>query len=382
MGNPITDTMFGLRDFGRRLLARPDALMLELGAGGELLVSQMRAALAMLLPLLPLINVIGGGKLRESMIGLLGAVFAIVMSQVWLALARQRGRYRWLPWLTTTYDVSTTTLVLALLAWESPVIGLNSMVVWVFYLIAICMTALRNDGRLTLYTGALAMLQYALLSACIFALVDSPDQLASIDYGTATPGNQVQRLVLIAIVTVIAATIVYRMQKLVDMSGTDGLTGLPNRTWLAHRFPTMLEVARGQGCSLSLCLIDLDYFKRINDEVGHLAGDRALRHVVDVLNEQLGEKECLARLGGEEFALLLDQPIGRAWERLESMRRSVAARAFVPEHGADPMRLTFSAGIAAWPHDGQDLSALLRRADARLRQAKREGRNRVMARDA
>ena len=74
MGNPITDTMFGLRDFGRRLLARPDALMLELGAGGELLVSQMRAALAMLLPLLPLINVIGGGKLRESMIGLLGAV--------------------------------------------------------------------------------------------------------------------------------------------------------------------------------------------------------------------------------------------------------------------------------------------------------------------
>ena len=381
MGNPITDTMFGLRDFGRRLLARPDALMLELGAGGELLVSQMRAALAMLLPLLPLINVIGGGKLRESMIGLLGAVFAIVMSQVWLALARQRGRYRWLPWLTTTYDVSTTTLVLALLAWESPVIGLNSMVVWVFYLIAISMTALRNDGRLTLYTGALAMLQYALLSACIFALVDSPDQLASIDYGTATPGNQVQRLVLIAIVTVIAATIVYRMQKLVDMSGTDGLTGLPNRTWLAHRFPTMLEVARGQGCSLSLCLIDLDYFKRINDELGHLAGDRALRHVVETLDQQMEDGDWLARLGGEEFALLLPLPVGRAWERLEAMRRTVASQPFVPEHGADPMRLTFSAGIASWPQDGADLSQLLRRADVRLRQAKLDGRNRVLARD-
>ena len=381
MGNPITDTMFGLRDFGRRLLARPDALMLELGAGGELLVSQMRAALAMLLPLLPLINVIGGGKLRESMIGLLGAVFAIVMSQVWLALARQRGRYRWLPWLTTTYDVSTTTLVLALLAWESPVIGLNSMVVWVFYLIAICMTALRNDGRLTLYTGALAMLQYALLSACIFALVDSPDQLASIDYGTATPGNQVQRLVLIAIVTVIAATIVYRMQKLVDMSGTDGLTGLPNRTWLAHRLPTMLEVARGQGCSLSLCLIDLDYFKRINDELGHLAGDRALRHVVETLDQQMEDGDWLARLGGEEFALLLPLPVGRAWERLEAMRRTVASQPFVPEHGADPMRLTFSAGIACWPQDGADLSQLLRKADLRLRHAKLEGRNRVLARD-
>ena len=272
-------------------------------------------------------------------------------------------------------------LVLALLAWESPVIGLNSMVVWVFYLVAICMTALRNDGRLTLYTGALAMLQYALLSACIFALVDSPDQLASIDYGTATPGNQVQRLVLIAIVTVIAATIVYRMQKLVDMSGTDGLTGLPNRTWLAHRFPTMLEVARGQGCSLSLCLIDLDYFKRINDELGHLAGDRALRHVVETLDQQMEDGDWLARLGGEEFALLLPLPVGRAWERLEAMRRTVASQPFVPEHGADPMRLTFSAGIACWPQDGADLSQLLRKADLRLRHAKLEGRNRVLARD-
>jgi len=381
MGANITDATSGLRNFLRRLLARPDALMLELGAGGELLVSQMRAVLSMLLLLLPLINVLGGGKLEESMIGLLGAVFAIVMSQVWLALARQRGRYRWLPWVTATYDVTSTTLVLALLAWSSPVIGLNSMVVWAFYLVGICMTALRNDGRLTLYTGMLAVLQYGLLSACIFALVDSPDQLASIDYGTATPGNQVQRLVLMAMVTGIAATIVYRMQRLVDMSGTDGLTGLPNRTWLVHHFPTMLDATRGQGGSLSVCLIDLDYFKRINDEVGHLAGDRALRHVVDALNQKMEDGDWLARLGGEEFALLLPLPIGRAWERLETMRRAVASQPFSPEHGAEPMRLTFSAGIASWPQDGADLSQLLRRADLRLRHAKQEGRNRVLARD-
>lgn len=378
----LTDAISGLRDFWRRLLTRPDALMLELGAGGELLVSQIRAALSMMVLLLPLVNVLDGGKLRESMIGLFGAVFAIVMSLVWLALARQRGRYHWLPWATATYDVTTTTLVLALLSWSSPVIGLNSMIAWAFYLIAICMTALRNDGRLTLYTGVLAMVEYALLSVCIFALVDSPDQLASIDYGTASPGNQVQRLVLMAMVTAIATTIVYRMQRLVDMSGTDGLTGLPNRTWLVHRFPTMLDATRCQGGSLSVCLIDLDYFKRINDELGHLAGDRALRHVVDVLRLQMEDGDWLARLGGEEFALLLPLPIGRAWERLEMMRRTLASQPFVPEHGADPMRLTFSAGIASWPQDGADLSQLLRRADTRLRHAKLEGRNRVLARDA
>ena len=377
----MLDLPSGLHDVRQRLLVRPDALMLELGSGGELLVAQVRAWMSLAMLSMPLANVLTGGKLSETMIGLFGVVVAIVLSQAWLALARQRGRYRWLPWATSTYDVTLTTLVLALLAADSPATGLNSMVVWAFYLISIAMTAMRNDGRLTLYTGLLALLQYGVLALAVYA-ASTQDQRVSVDYGTVTVANQVQRLVLLALMTVLTATVVYRMQRLVDMSGTDGLTGLPNRTWLVHRFPSMLDATRLRGTSLSVCLIDLDYFKRINDEVGHLAGDRALRHVVDVLNEQLGEKECLARLGGEEFALLLDQPIGRAWERLESMRRSVAARAFVPEHGADPMRLTFSAGIAAWPHDGQDLSALLRRADARLRQAKREGRNRVMARDA
>lgn len=370
-----------LRDFWRRLLVRPDALMLELGAGGELLVARLRAVLSVLLLLLPLINVLGGGKHSESLVGLFGVVLAIVMSQVWLALARQQGRYRWLPWATAAYDVSLTTLVLAMLALDSPATGLNSMVAWAFYLIAISMTALRNDGRLTLFTGALAIVQYGLLSVCVFALVDTPDQLASIDYGTASMSNQVQRVVLLAIMTAITATVVYRMQRLVDMSGTDGLTGLPNRTWLIHRFPALLDEARRSGGSLSLCLIDLDYFKRINDEVGHLAGDRALRHVVDVLGQDMEDADWLARLGGEEFALLLPLPLGRAWERLEIMRRAVAAQPFAPDSGMDPMRLTFSAGIAAWPQDGSDLSSLLRRADVRLRKAKLEGRNRALARD-
>lgn len=355
--------------------------MLELGAGGELIVARIRALLSMLILLLPLANLLIGGKFSESMIGLVGAVLAIVVSQVWLAMARYQGRYRWLPYATATYDVTLTTLVLIALTVDSPATGLNSMVVWAFYLMAIAMTAVRNDGRLALYTGGLAALQYALLTVVTFKLVTSPDQLASIEYGTATMSTQVQRLVLIGLMTAISTTIVYRMQRLVEMSGTDGLTGLPNRTWLMHRFPSVMDAARESGSSLSVCLIDLDYFRRINDELGHLAGDRALRHVVAVLQQQLEEKDWLTRLGGEEFALLLPMPLGRAWERLESMRRTVASQPFQPESGAELMRLTFSAGIAVWPDDGADLSALLRRADIRLRQAKQEGRNRVLARD-
>ncbi|MEO6155329.1 MAG: GGDEF domain-containing protein, partial [Thermomonas sp.] len=276
----------GLRDFRQRLLTRPDALMLELGAGGELIIARIRAVLSMLLLLLPLVNLLSGGKYSETMIGLGGAVLAIVMSQIWLSLARQRGRFLWLPFATATYDVSLTTLVLVALAFDSPATSLNSMVVWAFYLISIAMTALRNDGRLTLYAGVLALSQYALLVLLVVQLVHNPDHLASIEYGTVTMSNQVQRLILIALMTVLTTTIVYRMQRLVDMSGTDGLTGLPNRTWLLHRFPSLLDAARASGGSLSVCLIDLDYFKRINDSLGHLAGDRALRHVVDVLQQQ------------------------------------------------------------------------------------------------
>ncbi len=356
--------------------------MLELGSGGELIVARIRAVLSMFLLLLPLVNLLAGGKYTESMIGLVGAVVAIVMSQIWLVLARQKGHFHWLPYATATYDVTLTSLVLIALAIDLPAAGLNSMVVWAFYLMSIAMTALRNDGRLTLYAGGLALSQYSLVVWLVFNLVENPDQLASIQYGTVDLAVQIQRMVLIALMTALTTTIVLRMQRLVDMSGTDGLTGLPNRTWLVHRFPSMLDAVRVSGGSVSVCLIDLDYFKRINDGLGHLAGDRALRHVVEVLQQQQEEGDCLTRLGGEEFALLLPMPLGRAWERLESMRRTVASQPFQPESGADLMRLTFSAGIAVWPQDGTDLSALLRRADIRLRQAKQEGRNRVLARDS
>ena len=372
-----------LREFWQQLRAPPDALMLELGAGGELLVAKLRAALSLALLLLPLVNIVTGEYMpTEGIAGMFGVILAVAASQVLLLLARQQRRFRWLPWVTTSYDVSLTTFVLALLAPSSLAASLNSMVVWAFYLVAVCMTALRNDGRLTLYTGALAMLQYAALAAAVFALAQTPEQLASADYGTARVSNVLQRVLLIAIVTAITAAVVYRMQRLVELSGTDGLTGLPNRTLLVHHFPALLDGAREQGGSLALGLINLDFFRRINDEAGHATGDRALRHAAGVLREGLEPGDLLVRLGGEEFVLLMPLPAGRAWERLEALRRDLATRPFVADADADadPLRITFSAGLASCPQDGADLSQLMRRADLRLSQAKLEGRNRVVAR--
>ncbi|MFD0725262.1 GGDEF domain-containing protein [Lysobacter brunescens] len=372
------------RDLVRTLLARPDEVMLDLGAGGELLVARIRAllsALSLLLAPVALIGNQGAGKLTELMIGLGATVFINICAQIWLALARNRRRHSWLPYATTTYDVTTTTLVLALLHLSDPVAPFNSIIVWVFYLISISMTALRNDGRLTLYAGGMAMLQYSLLVGMLLAMAESPEQLVSVDYGTVSVGAQIERVVLMLLMTVLTATVVYRMQRLIESSGSDGLTGLPNRSWLVQRMPRILEAAREDNQSLTVALLDLDRFKRINDQYGHLTGDRAIRHIVGSMREILRERERLVRIGGQEFVLVMYCPIGNAWERLDRLRQLMAERPFVPERGGDPLHITFSGGLSAYPSDGNNVSSLLRTADRRLQVAKHEGSNRVVARD-
>jgi diguanylate cyclase (GGDEF)-like protein len=364
-----------VREIARLLLTQPDEIMLEVGSGGELLVAQLRAVIALLLLLLPLINHMTGGTVTETMIGLGGAIFVNAFAQIWLALARRRRKHRWLPFASAAFDVTAATLVLVVLAMNHLPSGLNSMVVWCGYLLAIVLTALRSDGRVTLFAGALALVEYGLLIAMVFAMASSPEELISQDYGSVTLSAQLQRLVLIVIVTIITAIVTYRMQRVVEMSG------LPNRIWLAHRIPRLMDAAQRDGGSLSLALIDLDNFKRVNDEAGHRAGDRAIRHVVATLRDAVEPGESLVRIGGQEFVLVMRKPIGTAWERVEAIRRRLLDHPFEPERGGEAIRLSLSAGLATYPQEGVDLSRLLRRADQRLQQAKREGRNRAVARD-
>jgi two-component system cell cycle response regulator len=368
-----------LHDLQRALREPPDEVMLEIGAGGEILLARLRLVVACFLLLLPLVNHLGGGPLYETLVALSGIGLVLVLSQVWLGLARRRRRYRWLPFVSAAFDVSLVTMVLWLLALDDPAAGLNSMIAWSCYPIAIVATVLRNDTRVTLLAGALAVVQFVALSA---VFVFGADVMPSSPvYGTVEPGTQVQRALLLVAFTTVAGVIVFRMQKLVAMSGTDGLTGLPNRTYLRHRVPALLEDARNEGSTLCLALLDLDHFKRVNEELGHLAGDQALRHAVAALRLQLTREEPMMRVGGEEFVIVLRQPLGAAWERLDMLRRRLQATPFFHEEGAVPRTLTVSAGLASCPQDALDVSGLLRAADSRLRAAKLAGRNRVVARD-
>lgn len=367
-------------DLRLALHERPDELMLEVGTGGEVLLARLRLLVSAMLLLLPVINHLSGGNARETLIGLSGVGLVLLLSQVWLSLAQRRQRYRWLPFLSAAFDVSLVSFVLLLLALNSPAAGLNSVVVWCCYPLAILATALRNDARVTLLAGLLAGAQYAAIIAFFMLAADAP--LMSLDYGSVSLSTQLQRMMLLAASTLITTVIVFRMHRLVQLSGTDGLTGLPNRSYLIHRVPRILADARADGETLCLALIDLDHFKRINEELGHQAGDAALRHTVKSLRWELGRDEPMMRVGGEEFVILLPLPLGAAWERVDALRRRLETRPFLPDDESEPRQLTLSAGLACCPQDALDVSGLMRSADLRLRTAKRTGRNRVVARDS
>lgn len=369
-----------LHDVARSLSQRPDEIMLDVGAGGERVIAGLRIVLVLILMLLPVANYLGDGSLEESLAGFFGASIALAFSLVWLWMAGQRRRFQWLPFLTGAVDISLVTLVLFLLMRIDVAAALNSQVVFACYLLAIMITAMKNDGRATLLIGSLAMLQYAGMALLVFT-THAPEQLVSPEYGIVSTGTQVQRLIIIGITTVLTLVVVFRIQRLVELSGTDGLTGLPNRSHLKLRVPELIENARRDGMTLTMGLVDLDRFKRINEDHGHRTGDRALRHVTDVLRRTLDQHSVIIRIGGEEFMVLMPMPMGPAWEHMEHLRMAVEERPFVPEPGLPPETLTISAGLAAFPHDAADVSNLMKRADERLHRAKADGRNRVVARD-
>jgi two-component system, cell cycle response regulator len=372
----IKDSMM---EVARALKHPPDEMMLEIGAGGELLVAQIRVVCALLLLLLPIVNYFLTGFNYETMAGIVGACSALLFSSLWLQLTKTSPRRPWLPFISSALDMTMVSLVLLMLAMSHPSAGLNSVVVWCCYPLAILATALRNDVRVTLFAGVLAMLQFSLLAIVIMNSYDSP--IFTTAYGTVSASNQVQRVVLLVAITALTAVVVFRMQRLVQLSGTDSLTGLPNRLFLNHRVPQLLARAREKSSTLSFAIIDLDLFKQVNDELGHLAGDQAIRYVVNIIRNELSKDEPFIRIGGEEFLLVMASPMGSAWERLEALRKRVEASPFLADDNKPARTLTFSAGIACNPQDANTVTSLLKLADKRLKIAKSLGRNRVIARD-
>lgn len=166
--------------------------------------------------------------------------------------------------------------------------------------------------------------------------------------------------------------------RLIELASTDNLTGLANRMKLAEVLERERSHAMRDNKPLSLIMLDVDYFKRINDQFGHEAGDRALRHLASVLSSRLRETDLLCRLGGEEFAVLLPgAALEQAADLANDLRRHLSKRPL--ELGSGQQTMTFSAGVATLGEDGQSLDQLMQTADRRMYEAKAAGRDQVVA---
>ena len=164
-------------------------------------------------------------------------------------------------------------------------------------------------------------------------------------------------------------------EEIYRMTIVDGLTQIHNKRYLFEALERELIRARRHSRALSLVMFDIDFFKRINDQCGHLAGDYVLRELAEVVQDRIRRDEVFARYGGEEFAIMMPETeLQGAVTLAETLREKVAEHRF--SFQGENISVTVSMGCAAI--EGEDTAtALIARADEKLYDAKRSGRNRV-----
>jgi two-component system cell cycle response regulator len=167
------------------------------------------------------------------------------------------------------------------------------------------------------------------------------------------------------------------VQQSIEMALYDALTGLNNRRSLERRLPAMIEIARQRGAPLTMMVLDIDHFKRVNDTYGHDVGDLVLKGFAAQLLETVRSGDLICRLGGEEFVVAMPGVDAAEAARIaERARRTTESRQFRIDGPAGSVSITVSIGLAEW-REGWDSAELYRRADRALYLSKSAGRNRV-----
>ncbi|MGH8316298.1 MAG: diguanylate cyclase, partial [Steroidobacterales bacterium] len=164
----------------------------------------------------------------------------------------------------------------------------------------------------------------------------------------------------------------------IEMAITDALTGLYNRRYMETHISSLIEQAASRGKPLTVLVLDIDYFKSINDAYGHDAGDEVLREFALRIRKSIRGIDLACRYGGEEFVVIMpDTGLGVATMVAERLRRRIASEPFSIQQADRTIEVTISVGIAALGR-ADDAASVIKRADQALYRAKRDGRNRVV----
>lgn len=166
--------------------------------------------------------------------------------------------------------------------------------------------------------------------------------------------------------------------RLERLAVTDGLTGVFNHRRFQEQLQGELLRSERHNRSMAVLMVDVDFFKKVNDAMGHPAGDELLRRLAEVLSRDLRQTDMIARYGGEEFGVILPETTkSEAMQVAERMRLAVESRINTAD-STWPTRITVSVGVATYPEDGKSGEQVLTAADQAMYVAKRAGRNRVI----
>jgi len=235
-------------------------------------------------------------------------------------------------------------------------------------------TLTENDASMSSKTG---LYQESRSQMCI-PLVSFGQTLGLLvldsDRKDAFNASDTQPLESVADICATAIQNAYYVDRVKQLAYLDGLTGIFNRRYFELRIAQEIERARRFSSGLGVLMIDIDQFKRLNDEFGHLLGDEVLRQVSSILHQQVRKIDVVCRYGGEEFAILLSQTGPQhSLAVAEKLRHIVETWQFP----GVPRPVTISAGAANYPEHGATRDELVKAADAGLYAAKQGGRNRV-----
>lgn len=338
---------------------------------GERIVARIRLLILMLLLVTQLAP---AADPRDNYVGLSLNVLALALALIVFVLSLRFFR-PWLGIVSSCLDVSLVTAgLVGFLLLGKPDNAVHSRAIFECYFLAMGCASLRYDWRICAVSGLLAVAEYGALVAWASRLEGQ----------AAFPGFailwnvQVSRLVILLAAAFLSVAIVLRAQRLRQLSTLDRLTGIFNRGFFDERIRDEEGRARRYQRPFAIALIDVDHFKPFNDTHGHVAGDTALQALAEVLRSKTRRTDTVARFGGEEFALVLPETGGEeATLKLEQVVRTIAALEIPVARGKSD-RITVSAGVAAFPADGEDAQSVLAIADLRLYEAKRRGRDRVV----